>query len=65
MGAFIGTSATGATDVAGVWAAGHVADLSAWVAASTGSGVLAGAAINADLALADARAAAARREPLR
>jgi thioredoxin reductase (NADPH) len=58
-GSFVPTDATGATTVAGVWAAGNLADLMAWVAASTASGVLAGAAVNADLAVADANAAVA------
>ncbi|PRY16066.1 NAD(P)/FAD-dependent oxidoreductase [Kineococcus rhizosphaerae] len=57
MGEFVPTSTGGATDVPGVWAAGNVADPGAMVAASTGAGVLAGAAINGDLVLADARAA--------
>ncbi|MCW2763712.1 MAG: thioredoxin reductase [Marmoricola sp.] len=39
----------GATSVAGVWAAGNVTDLSGQVMASAASGVMAGAAINADL----------------
>ena len=58
-GSFVQTGMAGATDVAGVWAAGNVTDLSAWVAASTGSGVLAGAAVHADLAMTDAHAAVA------
>lgn len=58
-GSFVPTDATGATTVAGVWAAGNVADLMAWVAASTASGVLVGAAVNADLAVDDADAAVA------
>lgn len=58
-GSFVPTDATGATTVAGVWAAGNVADLMAWVAASTASGVLAGAAVNADLAVDDADTAVA------
>lgn len=61
FGSFVQTNATGATDVAGIWAAGNITDLSAMVAASSGAGVLAGAAINADLVSTEALAALARR----
>ncbi len=59
-GSYVQAGATGATDVAGVWAAGNVTDLTAWVAASTASGVLAGAVLNADLVVTDVHAALAR-----
>ncbi|TGD32135.1 NAD(P)/FAD-dependent oxidoreductase [Brevibacterium sp. S22] len=49
MGTFIPTQTAGQTDVPGVWAVGNSADVSAMVVASTASGVLAGAHINADL----------------
>ncbi len=49
---------TGRTDVPGVWVAGNVADLAAQVIAAAAQGNAAGAAINADLVLADADAAA-------
>ncbi|WP_028647696.1 NAD(P)/FAD-dependent oxidoreductase [Nocardiopsis sp. CNT312] len=57
MGSFIATGPMGRTDVEGVWAAGNAADLSAMVSVSTGAGVAAAAAINADLVAQDARAA--------
>jgi len=54
----------GATAVPGVWVAGNSGDLMAMVAAAAASGVMAGAAVNGDLAAADlARAVAARRAP--
>ncbi len=54
----------GATAVPGVWVAGNSGDLMAMVAAATASGVMAGAAVNGDLAVADlARAVAERRAP--
>ncbi|AZU01794.1 NAD(P)/FAD-dependent oxidoreductase [Brevibacterium linens] len=49
MGTYIPTQMAGQTDVPGVWAVGNSADVSAMVVASTASGVLAGAHINADL----------------
>ncbi|UVI35529.1 NAD(P)/FAD-dependent oxidoreductase [Brevibacterium spongiae] len=49
MGSFIPTQMAGQTDVPGVWAVGNSADMSAMVVASTASGVLAGAHVNADL----------------
>jgi thioredoxin reductase len=57
VGEFVQTGPRGATDVAGVYAAGNVADLGAMVAASSGSGVAAAAGINADLIGEDARKA--------
>lgn len=59
MGEFVPTTTGGATSVPGVFAAGNVASLGAMVQAASGDGVLAGAAINGDLVLADARAAVA------
>ena len=48
---------TGRTEVPGGWAAGNVVDLSAQVGASAAAGAMAGAHINADLVMADARRA--------
>ncbi len=47
----------GATSVPGVWAAGNVTDLTGQVMASAAAGVMAGAAINADLMMEETRAA--------
>jgi thioredoxin reductase len=57
MGAFVETDPMGRTAVDGVWAAGNTRDLSAMVSASSADGVRAGAAVNADLVMADAAAA--------
>ncbi|MGH2585105.1 MAG: NAD(P)/FAD-dependent oxidoreductase [Dehalococcoidia bacterium] len=57
LGAFIATGPMGRTEIPGVWAAGNVSDLGAMVAAATGAGVAAAAAINADLVAEDAGAA--------
>jgi hypothetical protein len=43
-----------------VWVAGNVTDLTAQVGASAAAGAMAGAAINGDLALEDARSAVER-----
>ncbi|MFI5897136.1 NAD(P)/FAD-dependent oxidoreductase [Actinoplanes sp. NPDC051513] len=51
MGEHIPADPTGRTEVAGVWAAGNVADLSAQVGSAAAAGALAGAQINADLVL--------------
>ncbi|MFW0783269.1 NAD(P)/FAD-dependent oxidoreductase [Gordonia sp. CPCC 206044] len=59
-GTFIPTGQMGATDVPGVWAAGNCADLAATVSVSMGAGTNAGAAINMDLILDDARRAVSR-----
>ncbi|MGV9709195.1 NAD(P)/FAD-dependent oxidoreductase [Gordonia sp. NPDC003424] len=59
-GPVIPTGPLGATDIPGVWAAGNSADLSAIVAVSMGAGVMAGAAINADLIAEEAAAAVGR-----
>ncbi|MEE1622368.1 NAD(P)/FAD-dependent oxidoreductase [Zafaria sp. Z1313] len=60
MGRFIETGPMGRTPIEGVWAAGNSSDLSAMVSVAGGGGTMAAAAINAELALEDARAAAAR-----
>ncbi|GAA2727462.1 NAD(P)/FAD-dependent oxidoreductase [Cellulomonas aerilata] len=57
MGRHITRDPAGATELPGVWAAGNVGDLTAMVGASAAQGVMAGAAINADLVLTGARAA--------
>ena len=49
--------AGGATSVPGVWAAGNVTDLTGQVMASAAAGVMAGAAINADLMMEETRVA--------
>lgn len=49
MGSSIPAEANGATDVAGVWAVGNSADISAMVVASAASGVMVGAQVNAEL----------------
>jgi len=54
----------GATAVPGVWVAGNSGDLMAMVVAAAASGVMAGAAVHGDLAVADlARSVAGRRAP--
>jgi len=57
MGEHVVVDATGRTEVPGVWAAGNVTDLSAQVGGAAAAGALAGAQINSDLALEDARRA--------
>ncbi len=49
LGTFISVNEMGATDVAGIYAAGNVCNLGAMVMAAAASGTIAGAAINADL----------------
>lgn len=49
---------TGRTEVPGVWVAGNLADVTAQVMAAAAHGMAAATAINVDLVLADARAAA-------
>ncbi|MFE3830976.1 NAD(P)/FAD-dependent oxidoreductase [Streptomyces sp. NPDC059092] len=61
VGTYVSTDPTGATDVAGVWAAGNVADVMAGLAQAQAGGVTAAAAINGDLVNADADEAVARR----
>ncbi len=51
---------SGATAVPGVWVAGNLTDIRAQVITAAAAGLAAGAAINADLALEEARAAASR-----
>jgi hypothetical protein len=50
----------GRTDVAGVWAAGNVTDLSAQVGAAAAAGAFAAAQINADLVEEETRRAVER-----
>ncbi|HET8795665.1 MAG TPA: NAD(P)/FAD-dependent oxidoreductase [Arthrobacter sp.] len=57
MGAFIETGPMGQTEIPGVWAAGNANDLSAMVAVASGAGLMAGAAISADLVMEDTRTA--------
>lgn len=57
IGVFIETGPMGRTELPGVWAAGNVSDLGAMAAVSTGAGVTAAAAINADLVAEDTGAA--------
>src|SRR5207237_6076035 len=49
MGLFVAADATGLTEVPGMWVAGNVTDLSAQVVSAAAGGVVAAAAINADL----------------
>ncbi|WP_369215142.1 NAD(P)/FAD-dependent oxidoreductase [Streptomyces flavofungini] len=60
LGTYVPADAMGATEVAGVWVAGNVADLMAGLAQAQSQGVTAAAAINADLVNADADEAVAR-----
>jgi thioredoxin reductase len=60
MGEHIAVDAAGRTEVAGVWAAGNVTDLSAQVGAAAAAGAFAGAQINADLVAEEARLAVAK-----
>ncbi|MDN5759207.1 MAG: NAD(P)/FAD-dependent oxidoreductase [Tomitella sp.] len=57
MGVFIPVGDMCRTPVDGVWAAGNCGDLSAMIAVAAGQGVMAGAAINADLVQEEAVAA--------
>ena len=57
VGTAVGGDPTGATAVPGVWVAGNVSDMSAQVVASAAAGLRAGAMINAELVMADARRA--------
>jgi thioredoxin reductase (NADPH) len=57
FGSFIAADPRGATALPGVWAAGNASDLTAMITAATAAGVVAGAAINADLVTEDANAA--------
>jgi thioredoxin reductase len=60
VGERIGADATGRTAVPGVWVAGNVTDLAAWVSTAASAGALAGAAINNDLVAEDTRIAVER-----
>ncbi|WP_329026261.1 NAD(P)/FAD-dependent oxidoreductase [Streptomyces sp. NBC_00690] len=57
MGRRFASGTAGTTEVPGVWVAGNVTDPTAQVGASAAAGALAGAHINADLAVADTEAA--------
>ncbi|NUS44024.1 MAG: NAD(P)/FAD-dependent oxidoreductase, partial [Mycobacteriaceae bacterium] len=58
MGEYLpATDATGRTDVAGVWVAGNVTDMSAQVGVAAAAGAFAGAQINADIVAEDTRTA--------
>ena len=59
VGEHIDADATGLTSVPGVWVAGNVTDLIAQVVGAASAGVMAGAAINADLIADDMRHAVA------
>lgn len=59
MGSYVAADPTGRTDAPGVWAAGNVTDLSAQVGAAAAAGAMAGAQINAELALREAEDAVA------
>jgi thioredoxin reductase len=61
MGRYVPAGPQGATEVAGVWAAGNVVDLAAQVMAAAAAGATAGAGINADLIAEDTRIAVAER----
>jgi thioredoxin reductase len=60
VGQRIEADGTGRTAVPGVWVAGNVTDLMAWVAVAASAGALAGAAINNDLVAEDTRVAVER-----
>lgn len=57
LGEYIAADATGLTDVAGVWVAGNVANVQAQVVTAASEGVIAAAAINADLIAEDTQRA--------
>lgn len=61
VGQRIEADGTGQTAVPGVWVAGNVTDLMAWVAGAASAGAMAGAAINNDLVAEDTRVAVAAR----
>ena len=63
MGRQIVSGLAGATNVSGVWVAGNATDLTAQVGAAAAAGALAGARLNADLAVADTEAAFAAAQP--
>jgi len=55
VGESVTADASGLTDVPGVWVAGNVTNLMAWVVTAAAEGVSAAAAINADLVTEDTR----------
>jgi len=61
VGERIEADVTGRTSVAGVWVAGNVTFLEAWVSGAASAGVMAGAAINNDLIAEETRVAVRRR----
>ena len=64
FGEHVAPDPRGATAVPGVWVAGNTGDLMAMVVAAAASGVMAGAAVHGDLAVADlTKAVAERRAP--
>ena len=65
VGQRIEADGTGRTAVPGVWVAGNVTDLMAWVAGAASAGGLAGAAINNDLIAEDTRIAVERTAAVR
>jgi thioredoxin reductase len=65
VGQRIEADQTGRTAVPGVWVAGNVTDLMAWIGSAANAGVLAGAAINHDLIAEDTRIAVERAAALR
>jgi hypothetical protein len=65
VGSRIEVDATGATAVSGVWVAGNLADVQAQVITSAASGLVAGAAINADLITEETRRAVDARRDIR
>jgi SAM-dependent methyltransferase len=60
IGSYVAVDATGLTAVPGVWAAGNVSAPQAQVIAAAAAGLMAGAAINADLVADDTRQAVER-----
>jgi thioredoxin reductase len=60
MGTFVSADGTGRTSAPGVWAAGNVTDVSAQVGAAAAEGAMAGAQVNADLAIQEAEGAVAK-----
>jgi thioredoxin reductase len=65
VGSFVPGDPTGLTAVPGVWVAGNVADLMAQVVTSAAAGLMAGAAINADLMQEETAAAVSARRSAR
>ncbi|MFJ3958943.1 FAD-dependent oxidoreductase [Arthrobacter sp. NPDC090010] len=63
MGVMIPSDPMGKTEVPGVWVAGNAQNLAAMVSVASGSGVQAGAGVNAELAMHDARARIATPKP--